>query len=155
MTRYYRYEPPTSSVQPVKIAWFKLACVILFLITLIYFVFSIVTYEKPTVGTNYKTETTWSNPVVDIKDCRSRKYSYSCLVLLETESQYIRRDFRYWPGNTIQLGDKLGYEYRIGEKYVEKWRMRSSSNMMRYVHICEKTSKSCDWPGKNAPKIQE
>lgn len=143
----YTYKEPKINMNKI----FPTLCVLMFLAFAVWAIHGIVTYEKPTVGTNFKTESTWSNPVVDIKSCHSGKYSYSCLVLVEGEPQYIRRDFRYWPGNTIQKGDKLGYHYRIGEKYVEKWRTRSSSNMMSYVHICKKTDKECTWPSKNAP----
>lgn len=101
----------------------------------------------------YTVEKQWAGPVVSIKDCQTGLHGrFNCLVLIEGQSRYIRREFKDWPGRSINIGDNLGTVYLVGEKKVELWRINSRYNTMSYMYSCDKIEVSCKWPSKYAPK---
>lgn len=101
----------------------------------------------------YTVERQWAGPVTHIKSCQTGKHGkYNCLVLIEGQSKYIRREFKDWPGRSIRIGDNLGTLYRVGEKKVELWRINSRFNTMSYMYTCEKIDPECKWPSRYAPK---
>lgn len=109
-------------------------------------------HEREPLGT-YTVERQWAGPVVSIKSCHRGKHSkFNCLVLIEGQDRYIRREFRDWPGRSIRVGDNLGTLYRVGDKYVELYKINDRFNTMNYLYRCEKADPTCVWPSKLAPK---
>ena len=98
-------------------------------------------------GEAFVQEKTWSDPVTAVKNCRHSKYRSECWVYTGS-GQPVLRDMRKWPEETIQVGDRLGTNYRVGKDVVERWRVRSTSNRMVWDGGCLKSDPKCFWPSK-------
>lgn len=103
---------------------------------------------RPSEGEVYVDEQVWGPKVIRVGNCSYSKYSANCWVMQEGKD-WEYRNMKAWPGGTIQVGDILGTNYRVGEKAVEKWNIRKGHPKMGYRSACFKTDKDCYWPSKN------
>lgn len=80
----------------------------------------------------YTVEKSWGAPVAEVNHCHQSKYRNECQVRQES-GKWATRSMNNWPGGTIQKGDRLGTLYRIGDTWVETYRIRSTSKRMIYM----------------------
>lgn len=101
----------------------------------------------PRMGESYTDVKVWGGVVSRVGECQQGKYSNECWVYMDG-FEPVRREMSNWPGGTIQRGDRLGTNYRIGDEVVEVWSIRSTSNRMGFLYQCVKSSPDCYYPGK-------
>lgn len=109
--------------------------------------------SMPTMGDTYTDVKVWGGVVSNVDGCQQSKYHNECWVYMDGYEP-VRREMSNWPGGTIQRGDRLGTNYRIGEEVVEVWTIRSTSNRMGFLYQCTKSDPQCQYPGKPIAEAQ-
>jgi hypothetical protein len=131
----------------LAILLFLMAC---FMATVIY-VSTVVASWYPQIKSDesYTTETNWGPLVQSVGPCwMPTRYNYTCWVKREGMDPE-RLSMNLLPGRMVQVGERIGVYYKIGDTVVESYTVRDGyPNRMFHRDSCYKSESDCYWPSK-------